>query len=182
MPGSTDKTDIGRVIREDVEALDLVEIVEVISPKEVMPGGWFTGSIERVTAYESVSPMLLVEREDGIAIDTFPGEQAMVFNVRGNGLVVLSGCAHSGIINTVRHARKMSGTEKVHAVIGGFHLVNASPEVLRSTMEDMRAIDPDYIVPAHCTGFEATTLFAREMQGAFILNTAGTTYTFAAEG
>lgn len=92
---------------------------------------------------------------------------------------MIAGCAHAGIINTLRHAQKMTG-EKVHAVIGGFHLVNASPEIIEKTLADMKAIEPDYIVPAHCTGFEATCLFAKEMPEQFIINTAGTSYMFAA--
>ena len=102
----------------------------------------------------------------------------MAFNVKGKGLVVLSGCAHTGIINTVKHVQKMTGVDKVHAVVGGFHLVNAKPEIIKSTVADMKSINPDYIVPAHCTGFEATIVFSNEMPGRFVLNTAGTKYTF----
>ncbi|MFH0729003.1 MAG: MBL fold metallo-hydrolase [Pseudomonadota bacterium] len=124
--------------------------------------------------------MLLVERGDTVVADTFSGEQAVVFHLKGKRLIVLSGCAHAGIVNTVKHARKMTGIEKVHAVIGGFHLVNARPEIIRSTVEDMKAINPDYVVPAHCTGFEATMALMNEMPGRFILNTAGTKYIFGA--
>jgi len=65
-------------------------------------------------------------------------------------------------------------------VIGGFHLVNASPEIIEKTVADMQAIAPDYIIPAHCTGFEAIVFFANKMPGQFILNTAGTRYIFTA--
>jgi 7,8-dihydropterin-6-yl-methyl-4-(beta-D-ribofuranosyl)aminobenzene 5'-phosphate synthase len=104
----------------------------------------------------------------------------MVFNVKGKGLIVLSGCAHRGIVNTVKHIQKMAGVEKVYAVVGGFHLVNAKPEIIEKTIADMKAINPTYVVPAHCTGFEASVMFARAMPDQFILNTAGTTYTFSA--
>jgi 7,8-dihydropterin-6-yl-methyl-4-(beta-D-ribofuranosyl)aminobenzene 5'-phosphate synthase len=70
----------------------------------------------------------------------------------------------------------MTGIDKVHAVMGGFHLINAKPEVILKTVGDFKAIDPDYIVPTHCTGFEAITTFAREMPDKFILNTTGTRY------
>jgi 7,8-dihydropterin-6-yl-methyl-4-(beta-D-ribofuranosyl)aminobenzene 5'-phosphate synthase len=179
-PGTTDRIDIGRLSRADIEALGVVRIVEVEAPTEVVPGAYFTGNIERVTEYEKAPPVLLVKKGDAVVADTFPGEQAMAFNVKDKGLVVLSGCAHSGIVNTVRHVQKMTGIEKVHAVVGGFHLVNAEPEIIRKTVADMKAIDPDYIVPAHCTGFEATMVFSNEMPGRFILNTAGTRYTFGA--
>jgi 7,8-dihydropterin-6-yl-methyl-4-(beta-D-ribofuranosyl)aminobenzene 5'-phosphate synthase len=178
--GTTDRLDIGQLNRADIEALGLVRVVEVKSPTEVVPGGYFTGNIDRVTEYEKAPPVLLVKKGDAAVVDSFPGEQAMAFNVKGKGLVVLSGCAHAGIVNTVKHVQKMTGIEKVHAVVGGFHLVNAKPEIIRKTVADIKAINPDFIVPAHCTGFEATIAFSKEMPGRFILNTAGTRYTFAA--
>jgi 7,8-dihydropterin-6-yl-methyl-4-(beta-D-ribofuranosyl)aminobenzene 5'-phosphate synthase len=92
---------------------------------------------------------------------------------------VLSGCAHRGIVNTVKHAQKTTGTEKVCAVIGGFHLTGAKPELIQRTIADMKAIHPEYIVPTHCTGFEAISAFAREMPDQLILNTAGTRYIMA---
>lgn len=180
IPGTTNRLDIGQLARAEVEGLGIVKIVEVKEPTEVIPGAYFTGNIDRVTAYEKAPPVLLVKRGDAVVVDTFPGEQAMAFNVKGKGLVVLSGCAHTGIINTVRHVQKMTGIDKVHAVVGGFHLVNAKPEIVQSTVADMKAINPDYIVPAHCTGFEATIVFSNEMPGRFVLNTAGTKYTFGA--
>jgi len=177
-PGTGELIDIGQLAKADLEALGLLEIKEVKTPTEVIPGGYFTGKIERITPYENPSPILLIQKGDALQIDTFPGEQAVAFNVKGKGLVVLSGCAHSGIINTVKHVQKMTGIEKVHAVLGGFHLVNAEPEIIERTVADMLAINPDYIVPTHCTGFEAIMAFSNEMPGRFILNTAGTKYTF----
>ena len=111
--------------------------------------------------------------------EDFIGEQAIVLNVKGKGLVVLSGCAHRGIVNTVKHAQKMTGIEKVHAIVGGFHLTGAKPELIQKTIADIKTIRPEYIVPTHCTGFEAISAFAREMPDQFILNTAGTRYTIS---
>jgi len=93
--------------------------------------------------------------------------------------VVLSGCAHAGIINTVKHAQKVSHTEKVHAVLGGFHLTGALFEpIIDPTIAEMKSVGPDYVVPMHCTGWKAITRFAEEMPEQFQLNTVGTTYTF----
>jgi 7,8-dihydropterin-6-yl-methyl-4-(beta-D-ribofuranosyl)aminobenzene 5'-phosphate synthase len=180
VPGTTDRLDIGQLDRAGIEALDLVRVVEIKRPTEVIPGGYFTGNIDRVTEYEEAPPVLFVKRGDEVVVDSFPGEQAMIFKVKGKGLVVLSGCAHVGIVNTVKHAQKMTGTGKVHAIVGGFHLVNAKEEVIRRTVADIKAMNPDFIVPAHCTGFEAMKIFSEEMPHQFILNTAGTKYTFAA--
>ena len=147
---------------------------------QIIPGAYFTGNIGRITPYEVVAPTFLVRRGDTIEHDLFPGEQALLFLVKGKGLVILSGCAHCGIVNTVRQAQKVAGTQKVHAILGGFHLIGAQPEVLRKTVADIKALDPDLIVPAHCTGFEAVAAFSREMPDRFLINPAGTRYTFSA--
>ena len=178
-PGATEPADLGQLQRSDLEALGL-KVVEVTSSTQIIPGAFLTGNIERHTSYEKVAKNLLIKRGDKLEPDDMRGEQALFFNVKGKGLVVLSGCAHGGIVNTLRQAQKVSGIEKVHAIIGGFHLVNAKPEVIQSTIADIKAMKPDHIVPAHCTGFEAIAAFNKEMPDAFTLNTAGTKYAFGA--
>jgi len=178
-PNTTEAADLGQLMKEDIEALGL-KIVEVKKPTQIIPGAFLTGNIERVTAYEKVPPTLLVKRGEKPEPDDFRGEQALFFNVKGKGLVVISGCAHAGIVNTMKQAQKVAGTDKVHAVMGGFHLANAKPEVIQSTVADIKAMKPDYVSPAHCTGFEAIVAFSKEMPDAFTMNTAGTKYTFGA--
>lgn len=178
-PGSDQPHFIGQLKREDIEALGL-RVMEVNAPTEAFPGGYLSGNIERHTPYEKVPPYLLIERGGNLEPDDFRGEQAFFFNVKGKGLVVLSGCAHAGIVNTVRQAQKVSGVQKLHAVLGGFHLINAKPEIIEKTVADIKALKPDYIVPTHCTGFEAIVAFRQEMPNEFVINTAGTQYTFAA--
>jgi 7,8-dihydropterin-6-yl-methyl-4-(beta-D-ribofuranosyl)aminobenzene 5'-phosphate synthase len=173
-----DPEDLGQLAREEIERLGIVKIVEVASPTEVVPGAFLTGNIERVTTYEKGFARLLIKRGDTLEPDSFQGEQALAFNVKGKGLVVVSSCAHAGIINTIRHAQKITGVEHVHAVLGGFHLTGAELALIDQTVTDMKRIAPDYIAPMHCTGFEAVTAFAREMPEQFILNTAGTRYVF----
>lgn len=170
--------DLEQLRRDEIESLGMVKIVEVKEPTLIVSGAYLTGNIERVTEYEKGSPILLIKRGNQIQPDLFLGEQSLVFNVKGKGLVVVSSCAHAGIVNTVKHAQKMTGIDKIHAVIGGFHLSGARPEVIQRTIADMKAINPEYIVPMHCTGFEAVTAFQREMPGQFIMNTAGTRYIF----
>ena len=117
-------------------------------------------------------------RGEHLEQDFFEGELAMVFAVKELGLVILSGCAHIGIVNIVKHALNMTGMSRIHAIIGGFHLVNADNTLIDRCVDDIRGFVPDYIVPTHCTGFETVMRFAREMPGQFILNTAGTRYSF----
>jgi 7,8-dihydropterin-6-yl-methyl-4-(beta-D-ribofuranosyl)aminobenzene 5'-phosphate synthase len=134
------------------------------------------------STYERVPPSLLVERNGKLEPDDFRGEQALFFKLRNKRLVILSGCAHSGIVNTPRQAQKSSGIEKVHAILGGFHLINAKPAIIRNTVAEIQAMKPDFIAPNHCTGFEAVVAFSKNMPNEFILNTAGTQYGFGYTG
>jgi 7,8-dihydropterin-6-yl-methyl-4-(beta-D-ribofuranosyl)aminobenzene 5'-phosphate synthase len=177
--GRTEPDDVGQLVKEDIEAIGL-KVLEVKKPSQIIPGAYLTGYIERVTAYEKVPPTLLIKRGDKPEPDDFRGEQALFFNVKGKGLVVISGCSHSGIVNAVKQAQKVAAMDKIHAVMGGFHLINAKPEVIQNTIADIKAMKPDHIVPTHCTGFEAIVAFSKEMPEAFTLNTAGTKYTFGA--
>ena len=106
----------------------------------------------------------------------------MAFWVKGRGLVVLGGCSHAGIVNTVLHARKISGTDQVCAVLGGFHLTGPIFEpIIDPVVEEMKKIDPEYIVPMHCTGWEAINRFEQAMPDRFFLNSVGTRYVFGKE-
>jgi 7,8-dihydropterin-6-yl-methyl-4-(beta-D-ribofuranosyl)aminobenzene 5'-phosphate synthase len=162
--------------REDIENLGLVKIIETSLPTQIVPGAYLIGQIDQFTDYEKIPPVFLTRRDGQLVQDDFIGEQAVVMNVRDKGLVVISGCAHRGIVNTVKHAQKITGINRVHAIIGGFHLTGARPDTIQRTIADIKAFYPDYIAPFHCTGFEAITAFAREMPEQFILNTSGTKY------
>jgi 7,8-dihydropterin-6-yl-methyl-4-(beta-D-ribofuranosyl)aminobenzene 5'-phosphate synthase len=95
--------------------------------------------------------------------------------------VVLSGCAHSGIVNTVEYAREITGINKVHVVMGGFHLTGPAFEpIIGDTIESIKRIGPDYVIPTHCTGRKAILAFERAMPGRFLVNMSGTKLTFAA--
>jgi len=113
--------------------------------------------------------------------DPFHDDTGLAFNIKGRGLVVLSGCAHAGIVNTVKHARQVTGIDEVHAIMGGFHLSGTDFDtVVAPTTEGLKALEPDYIVPTHCTGREVVMYIEREMPDQFILNMSGTKLTFAA--
>ena len=177
-PSDPEPHDLGRLERNQIDRLGIINIIEIRDPTEVIPGGYLTGNVEKVTDYEQGSPSLLIERNGMLEQDTFDGEQAFVCNVKGKGLVIVSGCAHMGIINIVRHAQKITGIEKVHAVIGGFHLGNADPGIIEITVADLKEIGPDHIIPSHCTGLAAVRRFADTMEKEFIFNTAGAKYEF----
>lgn len=139
-----------------------------------------TGEVERTTPFEKGFPGAEAEIGGKWVPDPFHDDQALVVHLQGKGLVVISGCAHAGIINTVEHAKRITGIDTVHAVLGGFHLSGPLFEpVIPPTIAAMQAINPDYIIPMHCTGWEAITRFAAAMPGKFILNTVGTRYCFS---
>jgi len=128
------------------------------NPVQFMDGVSTTGEIERVTSYEKVEGLWAVSRERFIP-DIMLDDQSLIFKIEGKGLVIISGCAHSGIVNTVIHSRKLMKVEKVYAIIGGFHLKDASEEKIRRTVKDLAAFNPELICPCHCTGRKATAMF-----------------------
>ncbi|MDD1690023.1 MAG: MBL fold metallo-hydrolase [Methanoregula sp.] len=138
-----------------------------------------TGEVERKTSFEKGMPGMEMFTDGRWSPDPIRDDQALVMNVKDKGLVVLSGCAHAGIINTVEYAKKITGNGHVHAVLGGFHLTGpAFAPIIQPTVDAMKKIDPDYVVPMHCTGWDAINRFMVEMPGKCILNTVGTTYVF----
>ena len=137
------------------------------------------GEVERRTDFERGFPWAEVKMDDTWSVDPFNDDQGVAINVKDKGLVVLGGCSHAGIINTVNYAKKVAGINKVHAVLGGFHLTGPIFEpLIEPTIEEMKKIDPDYIVPMHCTGWKAINQFAKEMPEKFFLNSVGTSYVF----
>jgi 7,8-dihydropterin-6-yl-methyl-4-(beta-D-ribofuranosyl)aminobenzene 5'-phosphate synthase len=92
------------------------------------------------------------ERSRPVVPDQFQHEIATAFNLKGRGLVVLTSCSHRGVVNAIRQAQAASGVEKIHAVIGGFHLAPYQEEYVRDTVKALQEIDPTYVVPLHCTG------------------------------
>lgn len=141
----------------------------------------FLGQIPRLTTFEQGAPNLFCEIEGQEKQDPFDDDSAMVFNVQDRGLVVISGCAHSGIVNTVTYARKVTGIEKVMAIMGGFHLGGVDVDaVIKPTIDALKSFNPSYVVPTHCTGRLAIQLIEKELPDSFILNMSGTQLTFSA--
>ncbi len=138
-----------------------------------------TGEVERVTGFERGFPRAEAKIDGDWIVDPFHDDQGVAVKVRSKGLVVIGGCSHAGIINTVKHAQDVAQTDVVHAVLGGFHLNGPAFEpIIGPTIEEMKKIGPQYVVPMHCTGWKAINQFAREMPGQFLLNSVGTTYVF----
>ena len=116
---------MGQLKKGDIEALGFIKTVEIKDPTPVVPGAFCSGKIEMVTDYEKIIPRLVRPEGGTYVMDMFGGEQAIILNLKGEGLIVLSGCAHRGIVNAVKTAQRITGVEKIHAVVGGFHLVES---------------------------------------------------------
>ena len=115
-----------------------------------------------------------------IVPDDFQHEQATCFLVKGKGLVVMTSCGHRGIVNSVRGAMKVSGVDKIHAILGGFHLMPTSEEYVRSTVAALKELNPDYLIPMHCSGSRFYEIAKQEMPGRVLLSSTGTRFIFGA--
>ena len=156
-----------------------VDLVLSEQPYQLAPGCWTTGYIPRVSFESSGRSDKLRYREGSeILPDDLEDDQAIVFNLRDKGLVVLSGCAHSGIVNTIEYAKEISGVDRVHAVIGGYHLARADEEEIDLTIEYFLKMKPELVVPGHCTGFKAIKRFADVMPDQFVESVVGAAYLF----
>ncbi|MCD4677004.1 MAG: MBL fold metallo-hydrolase [Desulfobacula sp.] len=134
-----------------------------------------TGEIPRITSFEKGMPGALIKQNGKFISDTFKDDQSIVINLGNKGLVVISGCAHAGIINSVKYAMAVTGQKNVCAVIGGFHLSGAVMEPsIEPTIKEMKKMPLQIISPMHCTGFKAISRFAEELPDAFVLNSVGT--------
>jgi len=155
------------------------EVILSEGPYELGPGCWTTGEIPRLSFEKSGRPSTLFYRQDDQFVrDDIEEDQAIVLYVKDKGLVILSGCAHSGIVNTINAAREISGVERVWAVLGGFHLARATEDEIQETVAAVKKFKPVMIVPSHCTGFKVVCRFAARMPEEFALGIVGTTYLF----
>jgi 7,8-dihydropterin-6-yl-methyl-4-(beta-D-ribofuranosyl)aminobenzene 5'-phosphate synthase len=123
------------------------------NPVMLAAGVATSGEIARETDFEKTEGFWTID-DDRFVEDPMNDEQALLLNVKEKGLVVITGCAHSGIINTLRHAQKTSGVDDLYAVVGGLHLEKASDTRIRETVDEFSRIDPKVIYAGHCTGSE----------------------------
>ncbi|MFQ5978349.1 MAG: MBL fold metallo-hydrolase [Candidatus Heimdallarchaeota archaeon] len=156
-----------------------IELIESVGPSMLFDEtSLVSGEIARTTEFETGFPIHYAKRKGSWVPDPLVSDdQCLIINVRNKGLVILSGCGHAGIINTIRNAQNISGIKKIYAVIGGFHLSGAIFEpIIKSTIGELTKIAPAFIVPGHCTGWKATHEIARQLPEAFVQNSVGTTF------
>jgi 7,8-dihydropterin-6-yl-methyl-4-(beta-D-ribofuranosyl)aminobenzene 5'-phosphate synthase len=163
--------------RKDLEQAG-VEIEESRKPVPVADGRILvTGEIERTTAFEKGLPNAYTEQRGKMVKDPIKDDQSLVLHLKGKGLVVISGCAHSGIVNTLLYSKKISGIDRLYAVLGGFHLSGPQFEpIIEETIDSLREMNPKIFVPMHCTGWKAVHRFEEAFPEAFVLNSVGSKY------
>jgi len=132
------------------------------------------GEIPMVNDFEKGMPTAYYEKNGEVIKDWIRDDKGIVLNVKNRGLVIITGCGHSGIINTVTHAREITGTDQVYCIMGGFHLTgNIDEAVIKRTIEEFKKFDADIIVPCHCTGLNAAEQFKHAFPSEFIMNASG---------
>ena len=192
-------TDMGQLDQPGLEARGL-KVVLAKQPAVVGGHAVTTGQIERLTDFEKppaagrrvVGPMdsacavshfgptQVAAKPGELVFDNFQGEHATVYHVKDRGLVVITSCGHAGVINSVRQAQKATGVQKVHAIVGGFHLAPAPDAIVAKTVQAFKEINPDYVIPEHCTGVNTIMAVHREMPGKLVMPSTGTRVIFGA--
>jgi len=153
------------------------DIIERPEPSFLFAGSMLvTGEVPRTTDFEQGFAIHQALRGGGWEPDPLIlDDQALVVHLAGRGLVVVTGCGHAGVVNILRYARALTGVERVHAVLGGFHLTGRLFEpVIGPTVDALGQLAPDFVVPAHCTGWRGMHELANRLPAAFVPNSVGT--------
>ena len=135
-----------------------------------------TGEIPMVTEYERIEPNFIIKEGDKFVPDTFNDDRALIIKTE-SGLVVILGCAHRGMINTLRHAQQITGVETIHTIIGGTHLLHSNDERVYLTAAALQEMGAQHVGASHCTGMNQAALLAQQLGDAFFFNNTGSSIT-----
>jgi len=133
---------------------------------------FLTGEVPRRTAFEKSAPGLFSEKDGKLGQDIFADDQSLVIDTE-KGLVLILGCAHSGLINIINHVISKTGKEKFHAILGGTHLDFLTPEQLEETIQVLKKMDIERIGASHCTGMRAAFRLHQEFGSRFFYGCVG---------
>jgi 7,8-dihydropterin-6-yl-methyl-4-(beta-D-ribofuranosyl)aminobenzene 5'-phosphate synthase len=146
-------------------------------PQEISDCLLTTGFIPRITDFEEPESDFWMKIDGGWQADHIEDDQALVLRT-AEGLVVLLGCAHAGVINTLRYATKLTACERIRAVVGGLHLTSATPERIEQTIATLQAMDVRQVIACHCTGFDARMRLRSALGERFMNGDVGSKLTF----
>lgn len=155
-------------------------LVLLRDPLELMPGMTVSGEVPRVTEYEGHEMALKTIQDGRVVSDPMVDEVAVYASVTGVGTVVVTGCSHAGIVNISRHAKVMTEVDSLAAVIGGFHLIESTPEMIRRSVADLKAETVGRVLAGHCTGFAAQVELNAAFDTSFEPLRTGNVYSFSA--
>jgi 7,8-dihydropterin-6-yl-methyl-4-(beta-D-ribofuranosyl)aminobenzene 5'-phosphate synthase len=158
--------------REELESLGARFRLTIDSLK-IAENIWTTGEIPMLTEYETIDKGLFIKQDSKFLPDPVMDDKAVIVKTE-QGLVVILGCAHRGMINTIYHAREITGVNEVRAVIGGSHLIGASEERLYQSIAALRELGVQQLGLCHCTDLPVISILAQEFGEGFIFNKAGT--------
>ena len=186
----------GTLSRQQITAQNVTTVL-CETPTVIQDHAFTTGKIKR-NSVEKILPNTFVDysQKDGescayghytaaelqgkMVPDEHVHEHATCFNIRGKGLVVISSCGHVGIVNSVRQAQEVSGVQKIHAIVGGFHLGPAPADYLKQIVGEVRALDPDVVIPMHCSGLNFLLEARAQMPDRVINTSTGSKLIFSA--
>jgi len=151
------------------------QIKAVTKPTEIVPGVTTSGEIKRTNPFEKITWKVVTIIEGKQVMDKVPEDQALFINIEKRGLLVIVGCAHAGIINTLDHALAVTGAKKLYGFIGGTHLINPREHRLNETIKRLKEYDLKLIAPSHCTGYKGMIALSQTFPDAFVLNYTGRT-------
>lgn len=164
--------DIGMPFPRDALVSAGYRILESDAPQLVT--SWLTTSGVIVRgSFETPETEFFVVEDGEMKKDPFLDDCAVAANVLGKGLVIVTGCAHAGVVNTARHFMGLLGEKRIHAIVGGFHLVDASEEKMRKTIAALEELDPECIIAGHCTGKDAAHELKDALKERFVFSEAG---------
>ena len=147
------------------------------APRTVCPGAWVSGTVPRTTAFEQGDPRMYIWEAGRMVPDPLYDDLSL-YLVTPEGLVVLTGCAHAGLVNIIEHARSVTGRERVRAVIGGTHLAPATTDQLDKTIAYLQDLDLELLAACHCTGLPVAARLAAAFGARFSFGSTGQTYSF----
>lgn len=153
-------------------------VIQTLDPLELFPGLWTTGQISRITNFEKISESVsggkrLIVLDGKEVNDEILDDQALWMDVEGIGPFIITGCAHSGVVNTLLNVKDKGRFDSIYGLIGGTHLVRRSDIYISKTIEELKKFGLRLLSPCHCTGFKATSSLYQTFSKEFVLNFSG---------
>jgi len=163
---------IGIPVEEDDFVNEGVSLKLSRKPVEIAPGVMTSGEIALENDFEDGEPMFFLKTDEQVMPDTLADDQALILET-DKGLVILLGCSHRGVINTLTQVARLKGSHKIHAILGGLHLGKASDDKLAKIIDHLRGFDFEMLGVGHCTGPRAFLALANAFEDRVFLNTVG---------